>query len=89
VRAQTAPAGPYKVLKTVQVGGDGGFDYVYADVEGRRVYIPRGSTPPHVTVFNSGLRSLRAGDNPESTGHAGAAVDPKIQSRPLPAASRS
>ena len=24
-------AGPYKVLQTVKVGGEGGFDYVYAD----------------------------------------------------------
>src|SRR5204862_6961879 len=50
--AQTSPTGPYKVLKTVKVGGDGSFDYVYADVAGRRLYIPRGSAPPHVTVFN-------------------------------------
>ena len=29
-----ASVGPYKVVKTVKVGGDGGFDYVYADVTG-------------------------------------------------------
>ena len=32
---------PYKLQKTVKVGGAGGFDYVYADVDGRRLYIPR------------------------------------------------
>ena len=38
VLAQQSPAtGPYKVAKTVKVGGDGGFDYVYADAVGRRV----------------------------------------------------
>src|SRR6266550_513005 len=40
--AQQAPtAGPYKVLKTARVGGEGGWDYIYADVAGRRLYIPR------------------------------------------------
>ena len=34
---------PYKVLDTTQLMGDGGIDYVYADNDGRRVYVPRGS----------------------------------------------
>jgi hypothetical protein len=75
--AQQAPtAGPYKVLKTAKVGGDGGFDYVYADVAGRRLYIPRsGSVGARVTVFN--LDTLEsAGEIPNASGH-GAAVDPK------------
>ena len=33
---------PYKVLDTTQLMGDGGIDYVYADNDGRRVYVPRG-----------------------------------------------
>jgi hypothetical protein len=37
-------AGPYKVLKTARVGGEGGWDYIYADAAGRRLYIPRGAT---------------------------------------------
>jgi hypothetical protein len=41
---QTAADGPYKVLKTAKVGGEGGTDYIYADVVGRRLYIPRGPT---------------------------------------------
>src|ERR1035437_6935371 len=50
--------GPYKVLKTAKTGGLGGFDYLYADDAGRRLYIPRGAvqgdnpTPARVTVFN-------------------------------------
>ena len=40
------PAGPYKVLKTAKVGGEGGWDYIYADVAGRRLYIPRGTRRP-------------------------------------------
>jgi glutamine cyclotransferase len=34
---------PYKVLDTTQVMGSGGIDYVYADNDARRVYVPRGN----------------------------------------------
>ena len=34
---------PYKVLDTTQVMGSGGTDYVCADNDGRRVYVPRGN----------------------------------------------
>ena len=34
---------PYKVLDTTQLMGNGGIDYVYADNDGRRVYVPRGA----------------------------------------------
>src|SRR5215475_6289154 len=44
VHAQSA--GPYKVLKNAKVGGEGGTDYIYADVVGRRLYITRGATQP-------------------------------------------
>ncbi|MGI8746372.1 MAG: YncE family protein [Bryobacteraceae bacterium] len=67
--------GPYKVLKTAKVGGDGGFDYVYADSAGRRLYIPRTGPTPRITVFN--LDTLEpVGEIPKTSGH-GAAVDPK------------
>lgn len=74
--AQQAPtAGPYKVLKTAKVGGDGGFDYVNADVEGRRLYIPRSGPTARITVFN--LDTLEpTGEVPNVGGH-GAVVDPK------------
>src|SRR6185503_923241 len=36
--------GPYMVLKTARVGGEGGTDYIYADSAGRRLYITRGAT---------------------------------------------
>ncbi|MEP6789051.1 MAG: hypothetical protein ABJB40_11510, partial [Acidobacteriota bacterium] len=42
LRAQTD--GPYKVLKTAKVGGEGGTDYIFADPAGRRLYITRGAT---------------------------------------------
>jgi DNA-binding beta-propeller fold protein YncE len=67
--------GPYKILKTVKVGGEGGFDYVYADSVGRRLYIPRNGNPGKITVFN--LDTLEpAGEIPASGAH-GAAVDTK------------
>lgn len=72
---QTPTAGPYKVLKTAKVGGEGGFDYVYADAAGRRLYIPRSGAGARVTVFN--LDTLEpAGEIPNANAH-GAAVDPK------------
>ena len=75
--AQPSPAaGPYKVLKTVKAGGDGGFDYVYADAAGRKLYVPRlGGGAARVSVFD--LDTLApAGEIAGVAGH-GAAVDPK------------
>lgn len=34
---------PYMVLDTTQLMGNGGIDYVYADNDDRRVYVPRGA----------------------------------------------
>jgi hypothetical protein len=73
---QQAPAGPYKVLKTAKVGGDGGFDYVYADDAGRRLYIPRtGQTGARITVFD--LDTLASVGAIANANARGAAVDPK------------
>ena len=69
--------GPYKLLKTVKVGGAGGFDYVYADVDGRRLYIPRPGPADvaRITVFD--LDSLASvGEIPKANAR-GVAVDPK------------
>jgi hypothetical protein len=64
---------PYKLIKTEKVGGAGGFDYVFADAEGRRLYIPRGN---RVTVYD--LDTLKsAGEIPDTKGVHGVAVDPK------------
>lgn len=42
--AQVSSTGPYKVLQAAKVGGEGGTDYIFADVVGRRLYITRGAT---------------------------------------------
>ena len=74
--AQPVPAtGPYKVLKTAKVGGDGSFDYVYADVDGRRLYVPRTGANPRVSVYN--LDTQEPVGEIAKTSARGAAVDPK------------
>jgi len=74
--ARQAPTeAPYSVQKTAKVGGDGGFDYVYADVEGRRLYIARSGPMPRVTVFN--LDTLESTGEIAGTGAHGVAVDAK------------
>jgi hypothetical protein len=67
--------GPYKVLKTAKVGGTGGFDYVNADVDGRRLYVARRGQPPRIAVYD--LDTLEpVGDISNVNAH-GAVFDPK------------
>ena len=67
--------GPYKIIQTVKAGGDGGFDYVYADSVGRKLYIPRSGPMGRVMVLD--LDTLKpVGEFAVAGGH-GAAVDPK------------
>jgi DNA-binding beta-propeller fold protein YncE len=42
-------AEPYKVIRSDKVGGPGGWDYVYADADARRLYVPRGD---RITVYD-------------------------------------
>ena len=73
--AQQGPGGQYKIIKTAKVGGAGGFDYVFADAAGRRLYIPRSGPGARVTVFN--LDTLETVGEIPNTNARGAAVDPK------------
>lgn len=68
---------PYKVIKKEKVGGEGGFDYVYADSDGRKLYVPRSNRPNgRVDVYD--LDSLKpVGQIPDAKGVHGVAVDPK------------
>ncbi|MBW8709429.1 MAG: YncE family protein [Alphaproteobacteria bacterium] len=66
--------GPYRVLRSVRVGGDGGFDYVTADSAGRRLYFARsGKTNPRLLVFD--LDSLKPVAELGDVNAHGAAVD--------------
>src|ERR1700733_1415652 len=74
--AQQAPsAGPYKVLKTAKVGGMGGYDYVNADADGRRLYIARSGATPRISVFD--LDTLEPVGEISTTNAHGAVVDAK------------
>ena len=71
---QTASAADaYKIVNTGQLMGNGGIDYVYADSDGRRLYVPRGG---QVLAFD--LDTLKSvGTIPDTRGVHGVAVDPK------------
>ncbi|MCX6630197.1 MAG: hypothetical protein NTW28_21475 [Candidatus Solibacter sp.] len=75
--AMIASAGfaQYKVIKTARVGGVGGFDYVFADAVGRRLYIPRSGQGARVTVFD--LDTLAPVGEIANTNARGAVVDPQ------------
>jgi len=77
--AQEPSGGPYKVLKRARVGGEGCWDYIYADTAGRRLYIPRrgggADVKTRLTIFN--LDTLEPVGEIEGVGGNGAAVDPR------------
>src|SRR6266699_3630734 len=64
----------YRVLRTIQLGGEGGWDYVTVDPVGKRVYIPRGT---HVMIVDEASGKL-AGDIPDLIGLHGVAVAPEF-----------
>jgi len=76
-QSATGPSstGPYKILKTVKVGGDGGFDYVTADPTNRRLYVARSGAAPigRINVFN--LDTLAPTGEIANTSAHGAAID--------------
>jgi len=75
VTAGSAQEAPYRILKRARVGGEGGFDYVYADSAGRKLYVPRSGASARISVFN--LDTLAPeGEIPKANAH-GAAVSTK------------
>ena len=76
--AQQSPAqGPYRVLRTAKVGGDGGFDYVYADAKGRRLYVARSGPSKRISVFD--LDTLQSVGEISDVGAHGVVVDPRYR----------
>jgi DNA-binding beta-propeller fold protein YncE len=67
-----AGEGPYKVVNASSLMGTGGIDYVTADSEGRRLYVPRGQ---QVLVFD--LDTLKPVGSITNTRAHGVAVDTK------------
>ena len=68
-----APAA-YHVVNKLQLGGEGGWDYLYADSQARRLYISRGT---HVMIVDLDSGRL-AGDLPNTPGVHGIAVAPEL-----------
>src|SRR5260370_18689570 len=71
-RAATPSRGAsgYHVIKTIPVGGEGGWDYVYVDSEARRLYVSRGT---HVMVLDADTYAI-VGDIPDTHGVHGIAI---------------
>ena len=68
-RAQES--GPYKVIKIQLTGGDGGWDYVTADPDGRHLFVARSGPTGHISIYN--LDTLeQVGDIPNVSAHGGA-----------------
>jgi DNA-binding beta-propeller fold protein YncE len=69
------PAAPsYHLIKTISVGGDGGWDYLTFDAVTRRLYIARSN---RVTVFDVDKEAL-VGEVPKTAGVHGVALVPKL-----------
>jgi len=69
-----AAASGYHVVTTYKVGGEGGWDYLTADADARRVYISRGT---HVMVLDADS-GKSVGDIPDTPGVHGIALAPSI-----------
>src|SRR5208282_2069003 len=70
--AEAAPQGPgssYQLAQKVVLGGEGGWDYLFADSATQRLFISRGS---HTMVVDADGKVL--GDIPKTDGVHGTAV---------------
>src|SRR5437867_13063566 len=77
---QPSAAGPYKVLKTVRAGGEGNWDYSYAEVAGggsslRGRARVESQIPTRLSIYS--LDTLELINEIDGIGGNGAAVDPK------------
>lgn len=77
-RPPVAPASPqasgYRLLKKVQVGGEGGWDYLTVDSAAKRLYVSRGT---HVMVLDADSGAT-LGDIPDTPGVHGIALVPEL-----------
>ena len=70
---QAGPSG-YRVIKTISVPGDEGWDYVAVDSDARRVYVSHSS---HVVVLDADTYAI-VGDIPDTQGVHGIAIAPDL-----------
>ena len=71
--AATGASG-YKVIKTVPISGEGGWDYVYVDSDARRVYV---SHATQVVVLDADSYEV-VGSIPDTQGVHGIAIAPEL-----------
>ena len=71
--AQTAAPG-YHVIRRINTGGEGGWDYITVDAEGNRLFLSRGT---HAMVIDLGRDSV-VGDIPNTAGIHGVALAPDL-----------
>jgi len=74
IAAWAAMGGGYHVVTTYKIGGDGGWDYLTADADARRVYISRAT---HVMVIDADS-GKSVGDIPDTAGVHGIALAPEL-----------
>lgn len=69
-----AAAPGYHVVRTIKVGGEGGWDYLTVDTAGNRLFVSRGS---HAMVIDLASGSV-VGDIPNTPGIHGVALAPEL-----------
>ena len=74
LHAAPAASPSYHLIQKITLGGEGGWDYLIADADARRLYISRGT---HVMVVNTDTYKL-VGDIPNTNGVHGIAFAPKL-----------
>jgi YVTN family beta-propeller protein len=72
--ASPTTTAPFKVLRTITVGGEGGWDYVTFDDESHRLFVPRST---HVMVIDV-QSGATVGDIPDTSGVHGVALAPPL-----------
>jgi DNA-binding beta-propeller fold protein YncE len=71
---KTARSGGYHLIKTVPLGGEGGWDYLIVDSAARRIYISRAT---HTMVLDADSLGV-VGDIPDTQGVHGIALVPEF-----------
>lgn len=69
-----AAATQYKLVKTIPIPGSGGWDYLYADSQGRRLYVSHGTEVDVLNLDNDAI----VGKIPNTNGVHGIAIAPEF-----------
>ena len=72
--ALSAQTKPYHVVKTIALGGEGGWDYLFADSAGQRLYVSHATRVEVVDL----IRDTSLGVIPNTPGVHGIAIAPEL-----------